>query len=521
MENQAKMPCLDDLSPSDLIEKTIFLRVDFNVPLSSTKKGYRVADDTRIRRFIDTTFKKIHDLTDGDCRMIIGSHLGRPHKKKDHAGWDGVFNIQFVCSHFDTLIRQIYGDTYTIFPPEITGSQLKDSLNICMNHQLPRGGIKFLPNLRYLLDPSNPDTYRQEFIEEVGNFADVFINCAFGCSHRVTKSVKMLPQFMRHQGKLVVAGSLLNDEINRLGKFAQRALDYPEKTAVIAGGAKITDKIGILKRFVESKIKLIFIGGRMVNAFLLAKKYKAKIPNLSIPDLPAKLFDNKSEEESDSILNEIRQADEIMTLADENGVNLVFPDDYKVTQDYFETAYVIKDEPDFSEDFQLDLGPKTIENFGKKILLEGQSGGEVQNVFWNGPLGAYDHPDSDQYAEGSIQLAGLLFLAAINNENLSVVIGGGDSAAILNKLNLDEMAEIIREKLIEQLNAPINSDLLSLSFSAKDTYTFVNYLSSNFFVSTGGGAALEFLEAYLDNDGKLPISAYLPGTAILMELESA
>ncbi len=210
-----------------------------------------------------------------------------------------------------------------------------------------------------------------------------------------------------------------------------------------------------------------------------------------------------------------------MTLAEENGVNMVFPDDYKVTQDYFETAYVIKDEPDFDEDFQLDLGPKTIENFGKKILLEGQSSGEVQNVFWNGPLGAYDHPDSDQYAEGSIQLAGLLFLAAINNENLSVVIGGGDSAAIVNKLNLEDMAQIIREKLMGQLHGSINSKLISMGFTAEDTYTFVNYLTSNFFVSTGGGAALEFIESYLDNNGKLPISAYLPGTAILMDLKSA
>ena len=104
---------------------------------------------------------------------------------------------------------------------------------------------------------------------------------------------------------------------------------------------------------------------------------------------------------------------------------------------------------------------------------------------------------------------------------MSVVIGGGDSAAILNKLNLGEMTEIIREKLIGQLNQPINSKLLSLDFTAKDTYTFVNYLSSNFFVSTGGGGALELLEGYLNDNGKLPISAYLPGTAILMELTSA
>lgn len=520
MENVAKMPCVDDLTPADLIEKTIFIRVDFNVPLVNTSKGYRVADDTRIRRFVDTTFKKIHELTDGNCRIIIGSHLGRPHKKKDFMGWDGVFNIQFVCSHFDTLIRELYGDTYTIFPPEITDSHLKDSLSIIANHRLPRGGIKFLPNLRYLLEPNNPDTYRQEFMKEVATFSDVFINCAFGCSHRVSKSIQMLPQQMRQQGKNVVSGSLLNIEVNRLGKFAQKALDYPEKTAVIAGGAKIADKIGILKQFVDSRIRLIFIGGRMVNAFLLARKFADEIPALKQEDLPAKLFLNKTEEEKADVLKEVRYADEIMKLAEANEVSIVFPDDYKVTKDYFETEYVVKDEPDFEDDFQLDLGPKTIENFARKILLAGQSG-EIQNVFWNGPLGAYDHPQTEQYAEGSVKLAELLFSAAISNESMSVVIGGGDSAAILNKLNLEGVKYQVRGRILQQLNKTINASMLSIGFNNVDTYNLCNYFASNFFVSTGGGAALEFLEGYLKDRGESPPPSYLPGTAILLELTSA
>jgi len=520
MENIAKMPCLDDLTPADLIEKSIFIRVDFNVPLVSTSKGYRVADDTRIRRFVDTTFKKIHELTDGNCRIIIGSHLGRPHKKKDHMGWDGVFNIQFVCSHFDTLIRELYGDTYTIFPPEITDAHLKDSLGIIANHRLPRGGIKFLPNLRYMLDPSNPDTYRQEFMEEAGKISDVFINCAFGCSHRVTKSIQMLPQYMRQQGKLVVAGSLLNTEIVRLSKFAQKAVDYPEKTAVIAGGAKIADKIGILKQFVDSRVRLIFIGGRMVNAFLLARKFHQYIPDLKKEHLPAKLFANKSEEEWEDVLKEVHYADEIMGLAEANKVSIVFPDDYKVTKDYFETEYVVKDEPDFEDDFQLDLGPKTIENFSKKVLLAGQSG-EILNIFWNGPLGAYDHPETDQYAEGSVKLAELLFASAIGNENMSVVIGGGDSAAILNKLDLEGVKYLVRGRILQQLNKTINASMLSIGFNNVDTYNLCNYFASNFFVSTGGGAALEFLEGYLKDSGASPAGSYLPGTAILLELTSA
>jgi len=517
LENRLRLPQLEDLCPEDLINKTIFIRVDFNVPLISTPKGFRVGDDTRIRRFLDLTFKRIHELTDGNCRIIIGSHLGRPHKKLDHHGWDGIFNIQFVCSHFDTLIRQLYGDTYTIFPPEITNSNFKNSLEICFNHQLPAGGIKFLPNLRYLLDPRNPETYRQEFIEEVGKVSDVFINCAFGCSHRVTKSIKILPQIMRKAGKLAVAGSLLHEEIIQLGQFGKRVLDHPEQTALIAGGAKIADKIGILKQFVVSKIKLIFIGGRMVNAFLLGSKLEKTIDTLSLKDIPTKMYENKSEEECRNLLNEIRLAHEILTLAKKNNVQIIFPDDYKITSDYFETEYTIQSEPDFSKDFQLDLGPKTIVNYAKNILQKGK----IKQVFWNGPLGAYDHPKCEHYAEGSVKLAQVLFAAAIVNQDLSVVIGGGDSAAILNKINIEELKHLIRKQVILQLNKPVNADLISIDFNVDDTYTLFNYFSSNFFVSTGGGAALEFLEGFLQDEGKSSIESYLPGTAILLELTSS
>ena len=515
-ENQLRLPLLEDLRPEDLINKTIFIRVDFNVPLVSTPKGYRVGDDTRIRRFLDLTFKRIHELTEGNCRIIIGSHLGRPHKKLDHHGWDGIFNIQFVCSHFDTLIRKLYGDTYTIFPPEITDSNFKNSLEICFNHQLPAGGIKFLPNLRYLLDPRNPDTYRQEFIEELGKVSDVFINCAFGCSHRVSKSIKFLPQIMRKAGKLAVAGSLLHEEIVQLGQFGKRVLDHPEQTALIAGGAKIADKIGILKQFVESKIKLIFIGGRMVNAFLLGKKLEKIIESLSLKDIPAKLYENKSTEECQDLLNEIKLAYEIMTLAQKNNVQIIFPDDYKITKDYFETEYTIQSEPDFSQDFQLDLGPKTIVNYAKNILQKGN----IKQVFWNGPLGAYDHPKCDHYAEGSVKLSQVLFAAAIADQDLSIVIGGGDSAAILNKINSEELRNLIRKQLVQQLNQPINSELISIDFNNDDTYTLFNYFTSNFFVSTGGGASLELLEGFLKDKGKSPIESYLPGTATLLELTS-
>lgn len=516
MSEQIGMVSLETLNPGHLKGKTIFIRCDFNVPLIATEKGYyRVADDTRIRRFLDTTFKRIHELTEGDCRIIIGSHLGRPHKQKGHLGWDGIFNIQYVSSHFDTLIRKIYGDTYTIFPPEIIDSHFEHSLEVVSHKRTPPGGIKFLPNLRYLLDPSNPDTYRKEFIGELASASDVYINCAFGCSHRITKSIKMLPQLMKTQNKLVVAGVLLHQEIKNLGNFGKKINSQPFKTMVIAGGAKVSDKIDTLKQFVQTGVKAIFIGGKMANIFLLAKHL---IPNNKVftsSDIPSTLL-SQTKEKNGNIVNEVSLAQEILSYANDKHVSIIFPEDYKCVNEFKDMTFFIKKEPNLNKEIQLDLGPKTIKSLRSMILS-----GEIENVFWNGPLGAYDHPTNNDYAEGSLKLALLLFEEALSNPNFSVVIGGGDSAAILNKVAPNKLQNMISKCLEKQLAKPINHDLISLEFPIDDCYVLWNYLSSNFFVSTGGGASLEFIEKFLKGEGNEDLASYLPGTSTLKELTVA
>jgi len=516
MEEQIGMVSLDTLNSDHLRGKTIFIRCDFNVPLIATEKGYyRVADDSRIRRFLDTTFKKIHELTEGDCRIIIGSHLGRPHKQKGQMGWDGIFNIQYVSSHFDTLIRKLYGDTYTIFPPEIIDSHFEHSLEVVSHKRTPPGGIKFLPNLRYLLDPSNLDTYRKEFIGELANVSDVYINCAFGCSHRTTKSIKMLPQLMKTQKKLVVAGVLLHQEIKSLGNFGQRVNSQPDKTMVIAGGAKISDKIDTLKQFVHTGVKIIFIGGKMVNPFLLAKKAKSENKTFDLDNIPTTLL-SATKENNEILVNDVGLAGEIFDLANDKGVSFIFPDDYKCVNDFKASTFFIKTKPDFNKEMQLDLGPKTIESL-RKIVLSGK----IKNVFWNGPLGAYDHPTNQNYAEGSLELAKILFSEALTNQNFSVVIGGGDSSAILNKIEANQLKGLIGHCIEKQLAKPLNHDLINLEFPVDDCYVLWNYLSSNFFVSTGGGASLEFLEKFLKGEGNGDLASYLPGTSTLKELTAA
>ena len=509
--NLIGMAQLSHLKSADLRGKTIFIRCDFNVPLRSTTKGiYRVADDTRIRRFLDLTFKKIHELTEGDCRIIIGSHLGRPHKKKDHSGWDGVFNIQFVCSHFDTLIRRVYGDTYTIFPPETIDSHMNHSLDIVSHKRLPPGGIKFLPNLRYLLDPKNTDLYRKEFIGKLADIADVYINCAFGCSHRVTKSIKLLPQMMRTNGKLVTSGVLLYEEINRLGSFAGRILANPKKTMVIAGGSKVSDKIQILKQFVETGIQSIFIGGKMANSFLMAQQQKDMLKPFSIKTIPDKLI-TTYESENQEILNDVLLAEKIIDIAEEKSVSILLPYDYKVVTEFKSISFENKINPDFTKELQLDLGEKTIYQFEEN--LKG-----IENVFWNGPLGAYDHSLCSSYAEGSLEIAKLLFRKALLDPNLSVVIGGGDSAAILNKVGGSELKKMIKRQIGKIIPATVNRNQISIDFQENDSYQLWNYFASNFFVSTGGGASLEFVQSFLEGEAQGDMASYLPGTQTLMEL---
>jgi phosphoglycerate kinase len=369
-----------------------------------------------------------------------------------------------------------------------------------------------LPNLRYLLDPNNTEPYREEFIRQLADISDIYINCAFGCSHRVTKSIKMLPQLMRQQGKLVVAGDLLYEEVTKLSKFAHKILTNPQKSIVVAGGAKISDKISILKEFVISRVKGIFIGGKMVNCFLLASQHKEQMSPFGMKNIPQMLL-KKNAEDNQNLIREVQLAEEIIELAEKNNVQLILPDDYKVVDDYSALNFEIKTTPDFNKELQLDLGPKTIENFSQSILFQG----EVENVFWNGPLGAYDHPANNAFLEGSLELAKILFREALIRENFSVVIGGGDSAAILNKVSVNELKKLIKRQIEKTLLKTVNRDLLTIGFTEDDSYILWNYFASNFFVSTGGGAALEFMEEYLRDKGQKTAACYLAGTAALME----
>jgi len=497
------MNLLKNLKAEDLINKTIFIRVDFNTPLQQTTLGrFVVTDDERIRRFLDTTFSKIHKLTQGNCRIIIASHLGRPHKDLNHTDWDGIFNLQFVCSHFETLLKKEYEDKYIIFPPESMGSQLKHSIDVVKKKQLPLGGIKFLPNLRYLMERKS--SYREEFIEDLANTCDVYINCAFGVCHRETRSIITLPKLMKQKNKPYVAGMLLEDEVLRLGELAKKILKNPEQTTFIAGGSKVLDKIELIKKFILAGISSILLGGKMVNTFLMARSLSG-----NDWEVPAKL--KLKNEEDESFRKEVALAGEILEVARNNGVKIVFPIDYKVATDFHSLEFKLSDNPDFEKELQMDIGPKTIKKYSEILMGE-----NAQNVFWNGPLGVFDHPKNTGYSDGSVEIAKCLIEKSLRNKNSLVVIGGGDSAAIIKKLDYANIIKKFGKELSKMIPNHINHDLFEFKFPERDFHILVNYFMQNFFISTGGGASLVFLESYLKHKGKLPLCDYLPGTKALI-----
>ena len=315
---------------------------------------------------------------------------------------------------------------------------------------------------------------------------------------------------MRTNEKLVVSGTLLYEEINRLGAFAGKVLAVPKKTMVITGGAKISDKIKILKQFVETGVKAIFIGGKMANSFLIAQQQKELLKPFGVESIPDKLASG-DKGENQEFLNDVNLAEKILDSAEEKNVSIILPEDYKVVSEFKSTSFENKSLPDFSKELQLDLGEKTITQFESK--LKG-----IENVFWNGPLGAYDHPLSSNYAEGSLEIAKLLFRKAILNPNFSIVIGGGDSAAILNKIGGSELKKMIKRQIEKIIPPTVNRNQISIDFLENDSYQLWNYFANNFFVSTGGGASLEFLQKFLEGEAQGDMASYLPGTATLMEL---
>ncbi|CUU05773.1 phosphoglycerate kinase [Candidatus Thermokryptus mobilis] len=361
---------IDDLN---LKGKRVLVRVDFNVPIENGK----VADDTRIRESLPT----IRKIIESGGKAILISHLGRP------KGFDEKYSLKPIAEHLSKLLG-----ISVKFTPDCIGEEVRKMVS-----ELKEGEVLLLENVRFHPEEEKND---ENFAKELASIADVYINDAFGSAHRAHASTEGVARFVKE----TAIGYLMKKEIEYLSK----ALTNPEKPYVaILGGAKVSDKIQVIKNLMD-KVDAFLIGGGMANTFLKAKGYEV----------------GKSLVENDKI----ELAKEILSEAEKRNIKFILPVDCVIASEFsnnanFEITSVDKVKPDW---MILDIGPKTIETF-KDVLKD------AKTVVWNGPMGVFEF---DNFAKGTFEIAKVL--AEITSKGAVTIVGGGDSASAISKAGLSD-----------------------------------------------------------------------------------
>lgn len=352
----------------DVKGRRVLVRVDFNVPLD--EHGH-VTDDTRIRAALPT----IEYLIAGGATVILVSHLGRPKGKPS-----GKYSLKPVAARLERLTgRTVH------FAPDCVGPEVED-----MARALKPGGILLLENVRFHAEEEENDP---GFAERLASLADLYVNDAFGAAHRAHASTEGVARY-----RPAVAGFLIEREIKALS-----ALLEPEHPFVaIIGGAKISDKLLVLGRLLES-VDILAIGGGMANTFLRALGYDT----------------GKSLVQEDMI----QAAEHLITRTRESGKELLLPIDV-VVADFFmanadhKVVPVNRIPPDW---IVMDIGPMSAKRYGESLR-------GARTVFWNGPMGV---------AEWSAFAGGTEAMARAMVETAAfTVVGGGDSVAALKRTGL-------------------------------------------------------------------------------------
>ena len=359
----------------DVGGKRVLVRVDFNVPLD--KETGAITDDSRIQATLPT----IRHLVDRGARVILCSHLGRPKGKADEKLRMGV-----VAQRLSQILGQPVITTQDCIGPEVENAVAK----------LKSGDVLLLENVRFHPEEEANDDF---FAQALSRLADVYVNDAFGASHRAHASIVGITKYLP-----AVAGLLVEKEINALGGI----LKHPAHPfAALLGGAKVSDKVGMLENIMD-KVDFLLIGGGMAATFLKARSYGT----------------GKSLVEVDAL----DTAADLMAKATGNRVRLLLPVDVLVADEISAEAKVkvvsIQNIPPMSS--IVDIGPETIKRFSQELT-------KSKTIFWNGPMGIYEIP---RFAEGTKSMARLL--ASLN---ATTVIGGGSSAEIVTEMKLaDKMS---------------------------------------------------------------------------------
>ena len=359
----------------DVKGKKVLVRVDFNVPLSK-ENNEEIADDTRIRAALPT----IDYLLENDAKVILMSHLGRP---------KGEAKPEFALKPVADWLENHYKDKFHFFPsPEVVDDKVKEEVA-----NLKEGEVCLIENTRYVAGETKNDP---EFAKKLASLADLYVNDAFGTSHRAHASNVGVSSILPS-----AVGFLIEKEIEVMGK----ALEAPEHPFVsILGGAKVSDKIGVIENLI-TKVDTILIGGGMAYTFLKAQ----------------------GKEIGKSLLEEDKMdlSLELIKKAEANNVEILLPVDVVIADEIKAGAETeIVDIDSIPEDKEaLDIGPKTAELFASKIK-------EAKTVVWNGPMGVFE---IKEFADGTNKVA-----AALAESDAITIVGGGDSALAIELAGLKD-----------------------------------------------------------------------------------
>ena len=360
----------------DLKGKKVFVRCDFNVPMYENQN---ITDNRRIVAALPT----IRYLIEQNCKIILSSHLGRP---------KGEVKPEFSLAPVAKELSKLLGQE-VLMAKDVIGESAKS-----LAANLQEGQVMLLENVRFHREETDNDP---EFAKQLASMAEVFVNDAFGTAHRAHASTEGVSHYLPS-----VSGFLIEKEL----KFLGDALNNPERPFVaILGGAKVSDKIGVIDSLLE-KVDTLMIGGGMAYTFFKAQGYEVG-NSLCEPD-------------------KCELALSLMEKAKNKGVKLMLPVDTKIGREFkpdTESKTVAWTEiPEGWEGF--DIGEKTIEMFKNELKT-------AKTVVWNGPLGLFEF---DQFAIGTNEIA-----HALAEIDATTIIGGGDSAAAVEKAGLaDKMTHI-------------------------------------------------------------------------------
>ncbi len=365
------------------------MRVDFNVPLD---KQYNIADDTRMREALPT----IKHVLDGGGAVILMSHLGRPLAKLNE---DGTINVQkFTLDHLTKPLAEMLGCTVK-FCPETVGDVATE-----MAGDLLPGEVLLLENTRFQKEEEKGDL---EFSKQLAALGDIYVNDAFGTAHRAHASTTVMAQFFPKENRTF--GFLMESEI----KNAEKVLNNPERPfTAITGGAKVSDKIVLLERFLDL-VDNIVIGGGM--AYTFVKAQGGSIGNSLVED------------------DKLELALDLLKKAEAKGVRIYLPKD-SVVADKFDAAANHKQVSSYEVPdgwMGLDIGEKAVTSF-KNVIMDSKT------IIWNGPMGVFEMPN---FANGTKAIA--VAVAEATKNGAFSLVGGGDSVAAVNQMGLADQVSFV------------------------------------------------------------------------------